>query len=98
MYTVVILEILTNRTCSLVLMSTCRQINTEIENKQKMTNWARLSSHVNILAYITETADAWPNLSGMDSFVIHPKLSFSETKVFKVYASAYTKRIINKLY
>jgi len=53
-------------------MSTCRQINTEIENKQKMTNLARLSSHVNILAYITETADAWPNLSGMDSFVIHP--------------------------
>jgi len=73
-------------------MSTCRQINTEIENKQKMTNWARLSSHVNILAYITETADAWPNLSGMDS------LSLSETKVLKVYASAYTKRIINKLY
>ena len=33
------------------------------------------SSHVNCLAYVTETADAWPNLSGMDSFVILPLIT-----------------------
>jgi hypothetical protein len=43
-----------------------------------MTKWARLNSHVNILAYVTETADAWPNVSGMDSFVIHPLIITSD--------------------